>query len=127
MVGKKVWIVGAGLVVVIGVVAYVSNNSVPAGKDAAGTIVEVSRTHTDSTPPVATADQAAIPAPATTTPDAAAAADAAKGEAGGSASAAADAADAAGGNGMMAHAAAHAANHAADHSTNHSIDRAATR
>jgi len=122
MASKKVWIVGGCLVVVIGVVAYVSNNSATAGKDAAGTIVEASRTHTDSTPAPATADQAATPAPATT-PDAAAAADAAKGDAGVNAPAAADAADAAGGNGVMAH----VTSRIKDHETAREADRAVNR
>jgi hypothetical protein len=122
MASKKVWIVGGCLVVVAGAVAYLSSNSSTPGKDAAGTIVEVSRTHTDSTAP-ATADQAATPAPAAGTADAAAAADAAKGETAGNASAAADAADAAGGNGATQHGKSmHGSDHGGYHGGYHGSD-----
>ena len=46
MAGKTVWIVG-GLVVALGVVAYLSYHTAPAGKDAAGTIVEAKRAISD--------------------------------------------------------------------------------
>jgi len=42
MASRTVWIVG-GLVVAIGAIAYLSHNKAPAGKDAAGTIVEAKR------------------------------------------------------------------------------------
>jgi hypothetical protein len=57
-----VWIVG-GLVVAIGAIAYLSHNKAPAGKDAAGTIVEAKRARTDGTnsfnptPTASTTDQ----------------------------------------------------------------------
>jgi hypothetical protein len=127
MASRKVWIVGGCLVVVIGAAAYLNSNSTPAGKDAAGTVVEVSRTHTDSATPPAVADQAAIPTPAAGAPDAAAAANAAKGDAGSNAPAAADAADAAGGNSAMMHSANRTTNRAADRSANRAAIRAADR
>jgi hypothetical protein len=43
-----VWIVG-GVVVAIGAIAYLSYNKAPAGKDAAGTIVEAKRARADGT------------------------------------------------------------------------------
>jgi hypothetical protein len=48
MASKTVWIVG-GVVVAIGAIAYLSYNKAPAGKDAAGTIVEAKRAQTDGT------------------------------------------------------------------------------
>ena len=48
MASKTVWIVG-GLVVALGVVAYLSYHTAPAGKDAAGTIVEAKRARADGT------------------------------------------------------------------------------
>jgi hypothetical protein len=48
MASKTVWIVG-GLVVAIGAIAYLSHNKAPAGKDAAGTIVEAKRARADGT------------------------------------------------------------------------------
>jgi hypothetical protein len=48
MASKTVWIVG-GLVVAIGVVAYVAFKPGPANTDAAGTIVEAKRARTDGT------------------------------------------------------------------------------
>jgi hypothetical protein len=48
MASRTVWIVG-GLVVAIGAIAYLSYNKAPAGKDAAGTIVEAKRAQTDGT------------------------------------------------------------------------------
>jgi hypothetical protein len=48
MASKTVWIVG-GVVVAIGAIAYLSYNKAPAGKDAAGTIVEAKRARTDGT------------------------------------------------------------------------------
>jgi hypothetical protein len=48
MASRTVWIVG-GLVVAIGAIAYLSYNKAPAGKDAAGTIVEAKRARADGT------------------------------------------------------------------------------
>ena len=48
MASRTVWIVG-GLVVAIGAIAYLSYNKAPAGKDAAGTIVEAKRARSDGT------------------------------------------------------------------------------
>src|SRR3979490_3161768 len=48
MASKAVWIVG-GVVVAIGAIAYLSYNKAPAGKDAAGTIVEAKRARADGT------------------------------------------------------------------------------
>ena len=48
MSGKTVWVVG-GLVLAIGAVAYLSYHETPAGKDAAGTIVEAKRVRADGT------------------------------------------------------------------------------
>src|SRR6266404_7124167 len=48
MPSKTVWIVG-GVVVAIGAIAYLSYNKAPAGKDAAGTIVEAKRARADGT------------------------------------------------------------------------------
>src|SRR6266480_3828072 len=48
MASKTVWIVG-GVVVAIGAIAYLSYNKAPAGKDAAGTIVEAKRARADGT------------------------------------------------------------------------------
>jgi hypothetical protein len=48
MASRTVWIVG-GLVVAIGAIAYLSHNKAPAGKDAAGTIVEAKRARADGT------------------------------------------------------------------------------
>jgi hypothetical protein len=48
MPSKTVWIVG-GLVVALGAIAYLSHNKAPAGKDAAGTIVEAKRARSDGT------------------------------------------------------------------------------
>ena len=48
MPSKTVW-VGGGLVLAISAVAYLSYNEAPAGKDAAGTIVEAKRAIADST------------------------------------------------------------------------------
>jgi hypothetical protein len=62
MASRTVWIVG-GLVVAIGAVAYLSYNKAPAGKDAAGTIVEAKRARADGTnsfnpsPTASTTDQ----------------------------------------------------------------------
>ena len=47
MSGKSVWVVG-GLVLAIGAVAYLSYHETPAGKDAAGTIVEAKRAISES-------------------------------------------------------------------------------
>jgi hypothetical protein len=82
-----VWIVG-GLVVAIGAIAYLSHNKAPAGKDAAGTIVEAKRARSDGT-------NSFNPAPTASTNDASAA-DAAKAAADADAAKAADAAAAAG-------------------------------
>ena len=46
MSGKTVWIV-SGLVLAVGAVAYLSYNETPAGKDAAGTIVQAKRAYSD--------------------------------------------------------------------------------
>jgi hypothetical protein len=62
MASKTVWIVG-GVVVAIGAIAYLSYNKAPAGKDAAGTIVEAKRARADGTnsfnpsPTASTTDQ----------------------------------------------------------------------
>src|SRR3981189_813935 len=62
MASKAVWIVG-GVVVAIGAIAYLSHNKAPAGKDAAGTIVEAKRARADGTnsfnptPTASTTDQ----------------------------------------------------------------------
>jgi hypothetical protein len=62
MASKTVWIVG-GVVVAIGAIAYLSHNKAPAGKDAAGTIVEAKRARADGTnsfnptPTASTTDQ----------------------------------------------------------------------
>jgi len=62
MASRTVWIVG-GLVVAIGAIAYLSHNKAPAGKDAAGTIVEAKRARADGTnsfnptPTASTTDQ----------------------------------------------------------------------
>jgi hypothetical protein len=62
MASKTVWIVG-GVVVVIGAIAYLSYSKAPAGKDAAGTIVEAKRARSDGTnsfnptPTASTTDQ----------------------------------------------------------------------
>src|SRR5246127_3590120 len=64
MASKTVWIVG-GLVVAIGVVAYVAFKPGPANTDAAGTIVEAKRARADGTnsfnpsPTASTTDQSA--------------------------------------------------------------------
>ena len=47
MSGKIVWVIG-GLVLAVGAVAYLSYHETPAGKDAAGTIVEAKRAISDS-------------------------------------------------------------------------------
>jgi hypothetical protein len=83
-----VWIVG-GLVVAIGAIAYLSYNKAPAGKDAAGTIVEAKRARADGT-------NSFNPTPTASTTDQNAS-DASKGTSG--ADAAKDAATAAGGSG----------------------------
>jgi hypothetical protein len=77
MASKTVWIVG-GVVVAIGAIAYLSYNKAPAGKDAAGTIVEAKRARTDGTnsfnptPTASTTEQNASDASkATAGPDAA--------------------------------------------------------
>jgi hypothetical protein len=87
MASRTVWIVG-GLVVAIGAIAYLSHNKAPAGKDAAGTIVEAKRARSDGT-------NSFNPAPTASTNDASAA-DAAKAAADADAAKAADAAAAAG-------------------------------
>ena len=62
MASRTVWVVG-GLVVAIGAIAYLSHNKAPAGKDAAGTIVEAKRARADGTnsfnptPTASTTDQ----------------------------------------------------------------------
>ncbi len=67
MASRTVWIVG-GLVVAIGAIAYLSYNKAPAGKDAAGTIVEAKRARADGTnsfnptPTASTTDQNAADA-----------------------------------------------------------------
>src|SRR5262252_9620037 len=56
MSSKTVWVVG-GLVLAIGAVAYLSYHETPAGKDAAGTIVEAKRAISESSsggPPTST-------------------------------------------------------------------------
>jgi hypothetical protein len=88
MASRTVWIVG-GLVVAIGAIAYLSYNKAPAGKDAAGTIVEAKRARTDGT-------NSFNPTPTASTTDQNAS-DASKGMAG--PDAAKDAATAAGGSG----------------------------
>jgi hypothetical protein len=88
MASRTVWIVG-GLVVAIGAIAYLSYNKAPAGKDAAGTIVEAKRARSDGT-------NSFNPTPTASTTDQNAA-DASKGTSG--ADAAKDAAAAAGGSG----------------------------
>ena len=77
MASRTVWIVG-GLVVAIGAIAYLSYNKAPAGKDAAGTIVEAKRARADGTnsfnptPTASTTDQSAADASqGTAGPDAA--------------------------------------------------------
>jgi hypothetical protein len=90
MASRTVWIVG-GLVVAIGAIAYLSHNKAPAGKDAAGTIVEAKRARSDGT-------NSFNPAPTASTNDASAA-DAAKAAADADAAKAADAAAAAGSGG----------------------------
>jgi len=83
MASKTVWIVG-GVVVAIGAIAYLSYNKAPAGKDAAGTIVEAKRARADGTnsfnptPTASTTEQSAADvARGTAVADAANAADAA--------------------------------------------------
>jgi hypothetical protein len=88
MASKTVWIVG-GLVVAIGVVAYVAFKPGPANTDAAGTIVEAKRARADGT-------NSFNPSPTASTTDQSAS-DASKGMAG--PDAAKDAAAAAGGSG----------------------------
>jgi hypothetical protein len=88
MASKTVWIVG-GLVVAIGVVAYVAFKPGPANTDTAGTIVEAKRARADGTNSV-------NPTPTASTTDQSAS-DASKGMAG--PDAAKDAAGAAGGSG----------------------------
>src|SRR5882672_5364969 len=88
MASRTVWIVG-GLVVAIGAIAYLSYNKAPAGKDAAGTIVEAKRARADGT-------NSFNPTPTASTTDQNAA-DASKGTSG--ADAAKDAAAAASGSG----------------------------
>jgi hypothetical protein len=88
MPSKTVWIAG-GIVVAIGAIAYLSYNKAPAGKDAAGTIVEAKRARADGT-------NSFNPTPTASTTDQNAG-DASKGTAG--ADAAKDAAAAAGGSG----------------------------
>src|SRR5882672_2474965 len=88
MASRTVWIVG-GLVVAIGAIAYLSHNKAPAGKDAAGTIVEAKRARADGT-------NSFNPTPTASTTDQNAS-DASKGTSG--ADAAKDAAAAAGGSG----------------------------
>jgi hypothetical protein len=88
MASRTVWIVG-GLVVAIGAIAYLSYNKAPAGKDAAGTIVEAKRARADGT-------NSFNPTPTASTTDQNAS-DASKGTSG--ADAAKDAAAAAGGSG----------------------------
>src|SRR5467141_4120676 len=90
MASRTVWIVG-GLVVAIGAIAYLSYNKAPAGKDAAGTIVEAKRARSDGT-------NSFNPTPTASTTDQNAA-DVAKGTAVADAANAADAAAAAGGSG----------------------------
>jgi hypothetical protein len=87
MPSKTVWIAG-GIVVAIGAIAYLSYNKAPAGKDAAGTIVEAKRARSDGT-------NSFNPAPTASTNDTSAA-DAAKAAADADAAKAADAAAAAG-------------------------------
>jgi hypothetical protein len=43
MSSQKLWIIGGALVVAVGAVAYLSNNSVTLGKQAAGTMIKVDR------------------------------------------------------------------------------------
>src|SRR2546429_5016022 len=83
MASRTVWIVG-GVVVAIGAIAYLSYNKAPAGKDAAGTIVEAKRARADGTnsfnptPTASTTEQSAADgAKGTAVADAANAADAA--------------------------------------------------
>src|SRR5438132_5622946 len=83
MASRTVWIVG-GVVVAIGAIAYLSYNKAPAGKDAAGTIVEAKRARADGTnsfnptPTASTTEQSAADvATGTAVADAANAADAA--------------------------------------------------
>ena len=90
MASKTVWIVG-GVVVAIGAIAYLSYNKAPAGKDAAGTIVEAKRARADGT-------NSFNPAPTASTTEQSAA-DVAKGTAVADAANAADAAAAAGSSG----------------------------
>jgi hypothetical protein len=87
MASKTVWIAG-GIVVAIGAIAYLSHNKAPAGKDAAGTIVEAKRAHSDGT-------NSFNPAPTASTNDASSA-EAANAAADADAAKAADAAAAAG-------------------------------
>src|SRR5437762_14200180 len=64
MASKTVWIVG-GVVVAIGAIAYLSYNKAPAGKDAAGTILEAKRARAAGTnsfnpaPTASTSEQSA--------------------------------------------------------------------
>jgi trimeric autotransporter adhesin len=90
MASKTVWIVG-GLVVAIGVVAYVAFKPGPANTDAAGTIVEAKRARADGT-------NSFNPTPTASTTEQSAA-DSAKGTADTDAAKAADAAAAAGSSG----------------------------
>jgi len=92
------WIVG-GVVVAIGAIAYLSHNKAPAGKDAAGTIVEAKRARADGT-------NSFNPTPTASTTEQSAA-DVAKGTAVADAANAADAAAAAGNSGDNAKKTAH--------------------
>ena len=55
MTSKRLWIIGGCLIVAIGAVAYMTNNSAPAGQDAAGTLAEANRAHADVPAPSADA------------------------------------------------------------------------
>src|ERR1700694_5302667 len=93
MAGKTVWIVG-GLLGALAVVGYLSYHTAPAGKDAAGTIVEAKRARADGT-------NSFNPTPTASATDQNAA-DAAKDNAAADAANAADAAAAAGSGGSAA-------------------------
>jgi hypothetical protein len=94
MTSKKLWIIGGCLIVAIGAVAYMTNNSASAGKDAAGTLVEANRAHADAPTPAPGTDTTQAPDPGSTD-----AADAAKGQTGVDPAAASDAAAAGNGDG----------------------------
>ena len=116
--GRKTWILGAGLVAIAAIVAYLGFDYPPASDDAAGTIVPANRYRADANSgaptgdeadQVATSDLGAIQSEATDAANAAASSRAADSAASKSAAASSKAADSA--------AAKSALNHAADSAT----------